>query len=131
MLSREVKWPPGLPVVHRHVRVKDDAVARAFEETRGDKFNRGTTAHFTWSGRSKYVKVAGVHAKTTSARSKIFRLELEIEESPQDHLTKVSIGGKSPADLTESALRTVLFGERNPQAGQCMEFATEINDPLA
>lgn len=43
----------------------------------------------------------------------------------------MSIGGKSPADLTESALRSVLFGERNPMAGQYMGFATEINDPLA
>jgi len=61
----------------------------------------------------------------------MFRLELEIEEAPQDHFTEVSIGGKSPADLTESGLRSVLFGERNPLAGQYMGFATEINDPLA
>jgi len=117
--------------IHVTARVKDDTVARALEEARGDRFNRGTMAHFTWSGRSKYVKVAGVHAKTTSARSKMFRLELETEEAPQDHFTEVSIGGKSPADLTESALRSVLFGERNPLAGQYMGFATEINDPLA
>ena len=42
----------------------------------------------------------------------------------------MSIGGKTPADLTESALRTVLFGEANPLADQHMGFATEINDPL-
>jgi hypothetical protein len=117
--------------IHVTARVRDDAVARALEDARGDGFNRGTTAHFTWSGRSKYVKVAGVHAKTTSARSKMFRLELEVEEAPQDHFTEVSIGGKSPADLTESALRSVLFGERNPLADQYMGFATEMNDPLA
>jgi len=117
--------------IHVSARVKDDAVARALEEGRGDRFNRGITAHFTWSGRSKYVKVAGVHAKTTSARSKMFRLELEVEEAPQDHFTEVSIGGKGPADLTESALRSVLFGERNALADQYMGFATEINDPLA
>ena len=37
-------------VIHvsaRVKRVKDDAVARAREEARGDRFNRGTTAHFT------------------------------------------------------------------------------------
>jgi hypothetical protein len=117
-------------VIHVTARVKDDTVARALEEARGDRFNRGTMAHFTWSGRSKYVKVAGVHAKTTSARSKMFRLELEAEEAPQDHFTEVSIGGRSPSDLTESALRSVLFGESNPLAGQYMGFATEINDPL-
>ena len=119
------------PVIHVTARVKDDAVARALEEARGDRFNRGTTAHFTWSGRSKYVKVAGVHSKTTSARSKMFRLELEIEEAPQDSLIEVSFGGKSPADLTEIALRSVLFGESNSLAGQYMGFTTEINDPLA
>jgi hypothetical protein len=36
----------------------------------------------------------------------------------------------TPADLTESALRTVLFGELNPLADQHMGFATEIDDPL-
>ena len=118
-------------VIHVRARVKDDAVARALEEARGDRFNRGTAAHFTWSGRSKYVKVAEVHATTTSARSKMFRLELEIDEAPQDHFLEMSIGGKTPADLTESALRTVLFGERNPLADQHMGFAAEINDPLA
>jgi len=36
----------------------------------------------------------------------------------------------TPDDLTESALRTVLFGEPDPLAGQHMGFATEIDDPL-
>ena len=118
-------------VIHVAARVKDDAVARALEEARGDRFNRGTMAQFTWSGRSKYVKVAGVHATTTSARSKMFRMELEINEAPQDHFLEMSICGKTPTDLTESALRTVLFGERNSLADQHTGFAAEINDPLA
>jgi Domain of unknown function (DUF4062) len=118
-------------VIQVKARVRDDAVARALEDMRGDRFNRGTKALFTWSGRSKYVKVAGVHATTTSGRSKMFRLELEAEEAPQDHLIEVSIGGQSPADLTEIALRSVLFGESNPLADQHMGFATEIPDPLA
>lgn len=111
-------------------RVKDNSVAQALEAARGDRWNRGIKAQFTWSGRSKYVKVAGVHVTTTTARSKMFRLELETEEAPQDHLLDFSIGGMTPADLTESALRTVLFGEPNPLAGQHMGFATEIDDPL-
>ncbi len=106
-------------------------MAHALEEARGDRFNRGATALFTWSGRSKYVRVAGVHVTTTSARSRMFRLELKAGEAPQDALLEVSIGGKSPADLTEMALRSVLFGESNPLADQHMGFATEINDPLA
>jgi hypothetical protein len=117
--------------IHVTARVKDDAVARALEEARGDRFNRGATVLFTWSGRSKYVRVAGVHVTTTSARSRMFRLELNAGEAPQDALLEVSIGGKSPADLTEMALRSVLFGESNPLADQHMGFTMEINDPLA
>lgn len=33
-------------------RVKDDAVPRVLEEMRGDRFDRGAMAQFTWSGRS-------------------------------------------------------------------------------
>jgi Domain of unknown function (DUF4062) len=111
-------------------RVRDDAVARALEEARGDKFSRGTNAQFTWSGRSKYVRVIGVHVTTTSGRSKMFRLELQVGETPQDHFLEVSFGGKTPADLTEIALRSVLFGEPNHLADQHMGFATDIDDPL-
>src|SRR5260370_28915772 len=39
-------------------RVRDDAVARALEDMRGDRFNRGLKTQFTWSGRIKFVKVA-------------------------------------------------------------------------
>ena len=60
----------------------------------------------------------------------MFRLELVVKEAPQYHSLEVSIGGKSPADLTEGALHTVLFGERNPLSDQHMGFAAEISDPL-
>src|SRR5207244_12324089 len=59
------------------------------------------------------------------------RVQLEMEEQPRDHLSDLSIGGMTPADLTESALRTVLFGEPNPLTGRHMGFATEIEDPLS
>jgi Domain of unknown function (DUF4062) len=112
-------------------RVRDDAVARALEEGRGDRYSRGDKAQFTWAGRSKYVKVVGVHVTTTSAKSRTLRLELEAEEPPRDSLMAVSIGNRGPDDLTEIALRTVLFGEPNPLADQHLGFATEIEDPLA
>jgi Domain of unknown function (DUF4062) len=111
-------------------RVRDDAVARFLEDARGDAWNRGTKARFTWSGRSRYVKVAKVHAKTTSAKSKLFQLEFESEEAPQDHLLEISFGNKTPADLAEIALRTALFGEPNPLSHQHMGFMTELDDPL-
>jgi Domain of unknown function (DUF4062) len=59
-------------VIQVKARVRDDAVARALEDMRGDRFSRGTKAAFTWSGRSKYVKVAGVHVTTTSGSQKTF-----------------------------------------------------------
>lgn len=118
-------------VIQVTARVKADAVARALEEARGDRYNRGSSAHFTWSGRSKYVKVTNIYATTTSARSKMFRLELSVEEPPRDTFLEVSIAGKSPADLTESALRSALFGESNPLADQHWGFAAEIPDPFA
>jgi hypothetical protein len=60
----------------------------------------------------------------------MFELEFRVEESPQDHLVEMSFGNKTPADLTEIALRTALFGESNPLAGQHMGFMTELEDPL-
>jgi hypothetical protein len=111
-------------------RVRDDAVARTLEEARGDKWNRGIKARFTWSGRSKFVKVAGVQVKTTAARSRMFSLELEVGEAPQDHFLEMSFGNKSPADLTEIGLRTALFGDPNPLSDQHMWSPVELDDPL-
>jgi hypothetical protein len=74
--------------------------------------------------------VVKVHVKTTSAKSKSFRLEFAVEEAPQDQMLGVSLGHKTPADLTEIALRTALFGEPNPLTNQHMGFMTELDDPL-
>jgi hypothetical protein len=111
-------------------RVRDDAVAQALEDARATTWNRSTKSRFTWSGRSRYVKVVKVHVKTTSAKSKSFRLEFAVEEAPQDQMLGVSLGHKTPADLTEIALRTALFGEPNPLTNQHMGFMTELDDPL-
>jgi hypothetical protein len=118
-------------VIQVKARVRSDAVARALEEMRGDRFNRGTVSRFTWSGRSKPAKVTGVHVTTTSGKSKTVRFELEVTDPPQDHFREISVNGKSPADLTELGLRSVLFGEPNPFTDQYMGLATEMFDPLA
>jgi hypothetical protein len=118
-------------VIHVKARVRSDEVARALEELRGDRFNRGAVSRFTWSGRSKSAKVTGLHVTTTSGKSKTVRLELEVTDSPQDHFRDISVNGKSPADLTELGLRSVLFGEPNPVSDRYMGFATEMPDPLA
>ncbi|MFZ1010705.1 MAG: hypothetical protein WAN65_27950, partial [Candidatus Sulfotelmatobacter sp.] len=118
-------------VIQVKARVRSDAVARALEDMRGDRLNRGTVSRFAWSGRSKYAKVTAVHVTTTSGKSKTVRFELEVTDSPQDHFREISVNGKSPADLTELGLRSVLFGEPNPFTDRYMGLATEISDPLA
>jgi Domain of unknown function (DUF4062) len=118
-------------VIHVKARVRDEAVARAIEAARGDNFNRGIKTRFTWAGRSEFVKVAKVHFKTTAARTKMFDLELEVEEAPREPLLDVAFGKLTPADRTESALRTVLFGEPNPLADQYLSSMAEIPDPFA
>ncbi len=117
--------------IHVKARVRSDEVARALEDMRGDRFNRGAVSRFTWSGRSKSAKVTGLQVTTTSGKSKTVRLELEVTDSPQDHFRDISVNGKSPADLTELGLRGVLFGEPNPVTDRYMGFATEMPDPLA
>ena len=64
-------------------RVRDNGVAQALEAARDDRWNRGTKVQFTWSGRSKYVKIADVHVTTTSAKSRMFRLNLGGRGSPE------------------------------------------------
>jgi hypothetical protein len=60
----------------------------------------------------------------------MFRLKLEVEETPSESFGAMSFGGKTPDDLTEIALRTVLFGEPNPIADKHMGFMIDIDDPL-
>jgi hypothetical protein len=111
-------------------RVRDDGVARALEEARGDQWNRARNLRLTWSGRSRYVMPTKVLVTTTSARSKLIRLELESTDGPHDASFQYSMDGLTPDDLIEKALRTVLFGEPNPLAHSHMAFAAEIDDPL-
>jgi hypothetical protein len=113
-------------------RVRDDAVARALEDTRGDKWSRGKKMQFTWSGRSNHVKVTEVNVTATAGKSKRFRLELEVEEHQREAIFDVSVGNKTPDDLTEIGLKSVLFGERNSVSDQNMGFgfSAEMDDPL-
>jgi hypothetical protein len=112
--------------------VRDDAVVRALEEARGDKWSRGQQMQFTWSGRSSYVKVSGVNVTTTTDKSKRVRLELEVEGHQRETVFEVSVGNKTPDDLTEIGLRSVLFGERDSVSdwNSGFGFLAEMDDPL-
>jgi len=111
-------------------RVRSDDVAHALEGFRGERGHRGDHARFTWTGRSRYVRVKSVESTTTSARSRIMRLNLEAVDAPHDSSIEMSIGKLTPNDLTELALRTTLFGDPNPLEDQHMGFFAELPDPL-
>ena len=111
-------------------RVQSDDVAHALETTAPDSFLAGVEYRFTWAGRCRYVRVGNVSSTTTTARSKLMRLQLETVEGPKDHLLDVGYNGLTPDDLTDIALRTGLFGEPNPLARDFMEFMVEMPDPL-
>jgi hypothetical protein len=111
-------------------RIRDDSVARALEETRGGKWNRPPILRFTWAGRSRYVKVSRVQVTTTAARSRTIRVDLEAAEEPQDSLRDMSINGMTADEISEVALRAVLFGEPSGFDRDPLAFAYRIEDPL-
>ncbi len=111
-------------------RVQTDAVAYALERSGPDSFGAGKEYRFTWSGRSRSVRVTNVRATTTTLRSTAVRLHLEVLEERSDSLLGVAFSGYTRDDLTDLALRTVLFGESSPFEDQHMGFMTEMPDPL-
>ncbi|MFA5910636.1 MAG: DUF4062 domain-containing protein [Vicinamibacterales bacterium] len=112
-------------------RVRSDDVAHALEAMRSGNINRGGEGRFTWSGRSRLVRVSSVDTTTTSSRSRIVRLQLEGREGGHDPMLEVSVSGHTADELTEAGLRTALFGTRHPLAGQHLGFIGEIADPFA
>ena len=111
-------------------RVQSDDVAHALEVLAPDNFGAGVQHWFTWAGRCRHVRVANVQSTTTTARSKLMSMQLEVVEDHRSPLFEVSFNGQTPDDLTNVAIRTALFGERNPLAGQHMDFMVEMPDPL-
>jgi hypothetical protein len=112
-------------------RVRSDDVAHSLEAMRGGSVSRGDEGRFTWSGRSRLVRVMSVETTTTSARSRTVRLRLAAQEGGRDSMLEMSVSGYSPDDLTEAGVRTALFGVRHPLADQHLGFMGEIVDPFA
>lgn len=111
-------------------RVRRDKVVRAIESTGQDRFGGGDDYLFTWAGRCCHVRVVDVRSITSTMRSKSMRLQLEVVESEPNPLIDVSYNGIAPARLTEMALRTVLFDEPHPLAGEWLGSMAEMPDPL-
>ena len=110
--------------------VQSDDVAHALEATAPDQFSSGKEYRFTWAGRCRNVRVTNVRTTTTTARSKLIRLQLEVHADHRNELLEVAFNELSPDDLTDSALRTALFAKPNPLADRYMDFMPEMPDPL-
>ncbi len=111
-------------------RIQSDEVAHALKAMAQDDFGVGEGYRFTWAGRSRDVRVVNVQSTTTTARSTLMHLRLDIVESQRNSLFEVTLNGQTPDDVTEGVLNTALFGGPNPLAGQCMDFMGEMPDPL-
>lgn len=111
-------------------RVQSDDVAHALETLAPDNFGVRDHHRLTWSGRCRDVRIANVRTNTTTARSTLMHLQLEVVESNRAHILDFAINGHTPDDLTDFALRAAIFGEPNPLAGQYMGLTEHMPDPL-
>lgn len=111
-------------------RIQSDDIADALEAMAPGNIGTGEEHRFTWAGRCRQVRVDNVRSTTTTARSKLLHLQLEVVESHRDPMFEVAFDGMTPADLTDAAIRNALFGEPNPLSRQHMDFLAEMCDPL-
>jgi hypothetical protein len=115
-------------VVTAKVRSRD--VSHALDQMAGERWSR-FEGQFTWHGRSQAVRVTDVEVTTTASTSRAYRISLERREAQRDSLLEVSLGNKTPDDLTEIAIRVSLLGEQNPLSEQQMGFMADLRDPFA
>ena len=111
-------------------RVQSDDIAHALEGLAPGDFGRGEECRFTWAGRSRDVRVTNVRSTTTTARSKLVGLQLEIIEARRDGLIDVSFDGLESDEVTEVILRAALLGESNRSATHKIGYLPEMADPL-
>ena len=111
-------------------RVQSDDVAHALEMLAPDNFGVQEEYRLTWSGRCRHVRMTNVRTTTTTARSRLMHLQLEVVEGNRDPLLDVTFNGQTPEDLTDLALRAAVFGEPNTLARQHMDFMAKMADPL-
>ena len=111
-------------------RIQSDDVAAALEAMAPANFCAGEEHRFTWAGRCRQVRVDKVRSTTTTARSKLLNLRLEVVDGQRDSVLEVAFDGMSPDELSDIAIRSAILGEPNPLARQHMDFLTEMSDPL-
>lgn len=108
--------------------VHGDEVAHALEALRPGHWRTGS-ASFTWRGRSRSVHVEAIQLTTTASSSQKALIRLKVVENPQDSFNAISFGNFRPDDLTEDALRTVIFGETSRLPRQYLGFIPPLEDP--
>lgn len=111
-------------------RVQSDEVAHALEGVAAGDFGRGEECRFTWAGRSRDVRVVNVRTTTTTARSRLINLQLEIIEARRDVLVDVGFDGLDSDQVTDVMLRSALLGESNRRTTHGMDYLPEMVDPL-
>lgn len=111
-------------------RVQSDSVASALEAMAPDAYGRGQEARFTWAGRCRKVQVSTVRSTTTTARSTLTDLRLDVIDDQRSYPFEISLNDFTADDLTDAALRTALFGAPNPLTQQHMGFMADMGDPL-
>nr|MBA2301083.1 DUF4062 domain-containing protein [Acidobacteriota bacterium] len=105
-------------------------VAHAISGMAGERWN-AFTGQFTWGDRSRPVKVSKIEMTTTASRKRTVRIELEFREGDRDRMIEMSFNGISPEELTEIALKSTLFGQRDQRLARNMGVVSEIPDPFS
>ncbi|WP_419837701.1 DUF4062 domain-containing protein [Candidatus Poriferisodalis sp.] len=110
--------------------LRDDDVIAALESMRPDDWHRAQPSRITCTGRTDEVDIQTVTVQTGAGRARHVRIEATKSRSMHGDalLLDASFNGRSPADLTELAIRVALFGETNPLGP--MAFMAEIDNPL-
>ncbi len=111
-------------------RVQSDDVAHALETLAPDNFGVQEEYRLTWSGRCRHVRMTNVRTTTTTTRSRLMHLQLEVVEGNRDPLLDVTFNGQTPDDLTDLSLRAAVFGEPNTLVVQHMDFMATMPDPF-
>lgn len=110
--------------------LRDDDIIAALESLRPGDWHHAQSARITCAGRTDEVGVDAVTVATGSGRTRLVRVEATKSQSMHGDapFLDMSVDGRSPADLTEIAIRVALFGEPTPLGH--MAFLAEIDNPL-
>jgi hypothetical protein len=113
--------------------IKNPDVVTGLEALRGGTFG-SWRGRFTWSGGSTPVRVRNVSSRWSTSRTARVTIDLDRDEAPGGEpigqmTVRVATGNYSPDDITELALKHVLFGEPHPLG--LMGFMAKIDNPIA